>query len=189
MQLASNLVTTVLTVLPGTLALWAAKAVLNRGNSLCSPFESLILETLPTTFYWLLQDLMYEPVALACGHKFCSKCAITAAGHADSASVVRFRDLARVPTRSAACPMCRAQFVAQGEVGVFEAAVELPHVGQLIRQRCVVRARGLWHDCSHLLEWALHAGVSAELPSEAMHAALIACCLQNFANSYVIMLT
>ncbi|KAK9811160.1 hypothetical protein WJX73_007432 [Symbiochloris irregularis] len=83
----------------------------------------------------ICMDLMYEPAALACGHKFCSRCAISAAGHADSASVVRFRDLLRVRTRDASCPMCRAQFVAQGEVGVFEAGAELPHVGQLIRQR------------------------------------------------------
>ena len=81
------------------------------------------------------QDLMYDPVALACGHKFCSRCAISAAGHADNVAVQRYRDLLRVRTRDAHCPVCRAQYVARGEVGVFEAGAELPHVGELIKQR------------------------------------------------------
>lgn len=80
-------------------------------------------------------DLLYDPVALACGHQFCSRCAISAAGHATTPKVQRYRDLQLVRTRDAVCPICRAQFVAQGEVGVFEAGAELPHVGQLIKHR------------------------------------------------------
>ena len=52
------------------------------------------------------QDLMYEPAALACGHTFCGRCCVSAAGY--SAEQVRsWRDLAAVDTSAAACPLCR----------------------------------------------------------------------------------
>ena len=89
---------------------------------------------------------MYEPAALACGHTFCGRCCVSAAGH-DVADVRTFRDLSYVATRDACCPMCRTRVVAgsayEGERGVYEAGIELPHVNLLIQQRC-----GPGQDCA-----------------------------------------
>jgi len=48
----------------------------------------------------LLQDMLFDPVALGCGHLFCNSCACSAA------SVAPFLG-AKAARRSAQCPLCR----------------------------------------------------------------------------------
>jgi hypothetical protein len=71
-------------------------------------------------------DIMYKPVGLGCGHKFCRHCALEAAGfgriHGAFRNIVSY-----IPVR-VACPQCR-------QPNVYRNAVSLKEVGALIRAR------------------------------------------------------
>ncbi|KAK9831287.1 hypothetical protein WJX74_010547 [Apatococcus lobatus] len=71
-------------------------------------------------------DLMYKPMGLACGHKFCRPCALKAAGL--TCAVGPSRQLLQQVPELAACPSCR-------QPGMFRRAQELPEVGHLIKMR------------------------------------------------------
>lgn len=71
-------------------------------------------------------DLMYKPVGLACGHKFCRPCALDAAGFGNVIGAFH-NVISYIPARTA-CPQCR-------QTGVYKAAVSLKEVGALIRSR------------------------------------------------------
>lgn len=95
-------------------------------------------------------DLMYKPVALACGHKFCKRCALEAAGF--GRAVGTFASIVSHVPRRAPCPACRQQDVYRG-------AVSLREVGRLIERR-------------HPREWAERRGADKRLEREAAEAAL-----------------
>jgi hypothetical protein len=71
-------------------------------------------------------DIMYKPIGLACGHKFCRQCALESAGfgHAFGA----FHNIISYVPRKTPCPQCR-------QVGVYQDAVVLKELGNLIRSR------------------------------------------------------
>ena len=71
-------------------------------------------------------DLMYKPVGLGCGHKFCRPCALEAAGFGRACGAFR-NIISYIPTRTR-CPHCRQK-------NVYKNAVELKEVGILIRTR------------------------------------------------------
>lgn len=71
-------------------------------------------------------DIMYKPIGLACGHKFCRQCALESAGfgHAFGA----FHNIISYVPRKTPCPQCR-------QVGVYQDAVVLKELGNLIGSR------------------------------------------------------
>jgi len=71
-------------------------------------------------------DIMYKPIGLACGHKFCRQCALESAGfgHAFGA----FHNIISYVPRKTPCPQCR-------QVGVYQDAVVLKELGNLIKSR------------------------------------------------------
>lgn len=86
----------------------------------CTLHESLKLEVDVTCSICL--EIVFEPVALKCGHIFCFKCACSAA----SVSAVNGFKKAK---RSAKCPLCR-------ESGVFTSAIHLRELNILIKRSC-----------------------------------------------------
>ncbi|KAK2078585.1 hypothetical protein QBZ16_003425 [Prototheca wickerhamii] len=88
--------------------------------------------------------------ALACGHKFCKRCALEAAGF--GRAVGTFASIVSHVPRRAPCPACRQQDVYRG-------AVSLREVGRLIERR-------------HPREWAERRGADKRLEREAAEAAL-----------------
>lgn len=75
----------------------------------------------------MVQDLMYRPLGLACGHKFCAPCAFKAAGMGNAVGTMRAL-LHHTPPLTP-CPECRRP-------GMYARAKELESVGQLIKFRC-----------------------------------------------------
>jgi RING-type zinc-finger len=71
-------------------------------------------------------DVMYKPVGLGCGHKFCSPCALEAAGFGKAFGVFH-NIISYIPTRTP-CPQCRQK-------NVYKSAVSLREVGRLIKSR------------------------------------------------------
>lgn len=86
----------------------------------CILHESLRLDVDATCSICL--EIVYEPVALKCGHIFCFKCACSAA----SVSTVNGFKKAK---KSAKCPLCR-------EPGVFANAFHLRELDMLINRSC-----------------------------------------------------
>lgn len=71
-------------------------------------------------------EIMYKPVGLGCGHKFCKPCALEAAGFGKCFG--SFQNIASyVPSRTP-CPTCRQK-------NVYQSAVSLREVGALIQKR------------------------------------------------------
>ncbi len=62
------------------------------------------MEVLP-----LLQDLLYQPVALSCGHVFCSRCAVAAATGTDHTvgSALALLETSACYHSQRPCPCCR----------------------------------------------------------------------------------
>ena len=73
-----------------------------------------------------MQEAMYQPLGLECGHKFCADCAFSAVGKGNALGTVR-AILDHVDP-DAACPECRTK-------GVFVFAMELKATEKLIKQR------------------------------------------------------
>nr|XP_023878660.1 probable E3 ubiquitin-protein ligase BAH1-like isoform X2 [Quercus suber] len=73
-------------------------------------------------FITLLQDILFNPYALSCGHLFCKSCACS------SASVFLFDGL-RAASPKSKCPICR-------EVGVYAKAVHMLELDMLLKRRC-----------------------------------------------------
>lgn len=71
-------------------------------------------------------DIMYKPVGLGCGHKFCSPCALEAAGFGKAFGAFH-NIISYIPTRTP-CPQCRQK-------NVYKSAVTLREVGRLIKSR------------------------------------------------------
>jgi len=71
-------------------------------------------------------DLMYKPVGLGCGHKFCSPCALEAAGFGKAYGAFQ-NIISYIPTRIP-CPQCRQE-------NVYRSALTLREVGMLIKSR------------------------------------------------------
>jgi len=71
-------------------------------------------------------DLMYKPVGLGCGHKFCRTCALESAGFGRVSGAFR-NVITYIPPRTP-CPQCR-------QTHVYKGAVSLKEVGALIRNR------------------------------------------------------
>ncbi|KAH7428056.1 hypothetical protein KP509_10G073500 [Ceratopteris richardii] len=86
----------------------------------CNLHETLSLEV--DVICSICLDMVYEPVALKCGHIFCFKCACCAA----SVSIVNGFKKAK---KSAKCPLCR-------EPGVFINAFHLKELDILINRSC-----------------------------------------------------
>lgn len=73
-----------------------------------------------------VQEAMYQPLGLECGHKFCADCAFSAVGKGNALGTVR-AILDHVDPE-AACPECRTK-------GVYVFAMELKETEKLIKQR------------------------------------------------------
>lgn len=86
----------------------------NKPMLSCIPHESLKLEIDVTCSICL--EIVFDPVALKCGHLFCFSCASAAA------SVLGAK-------KNAKCPLCR-------EMGVFVGAVRLPELNMLVNRSC-----------------------------------------------------
>jgi hypothetical protein len=71
-------------------------------------------------------DVMYKPVGLGCGHKFCRPCALEAAGFGKAFGAFH-NIISYIPARTP-CPQCRQQ-------NVYRSAVTLKEVGRLIKSR------------------------------------------------------
>eukprot|EP00252_Welwitschia_mirabilis_P021383 TRINITY_DN5478_c0_g2_i1.p1 TRINITY_DN5478_c0_g2~~TRINITY_DN5478_c0_g2_i1.p1 ORF type:complete len:366 (+),score=12.35 TRINITY_DN5478_c0_g2_i1:70-1167(+) len=67
-------------------------------------------------------DIVFDPVALGCGHIFCNMCACT------GASVPTIEGV-KSASRRARCPICR-------QMGVFPDSVHLVELGLLVKRRC-----------------------------------------------------
>jgi hypothetical protein len=73
-----------------------------------------------------VQEAMYQPLGLECGHKFCADCAFSAVGKGNALGTVRA--ILDHVALEAACPECRTS-------GVFLHAIELKETERLIKQR------------------------------------------------------
>ena len=73
-----------------------------------------------------MQEAMYQPLGLECGHKFCADCAFSAVGKGNALGTVRA--ILDHVNPDAACPECRTK-------GVYVFAVELKETEKLIKQR------------------------------------------------------
>jgi len=71
-------------------------------------------------------ELMYRPVGLSCGHKFCRQCALDAAGFGKVFGAFR-NIISYIPARIT-CPECR-------QAKAYKGAVSLKELGFLIRDR------------------------------------------------------
>lgn len=71
-------------------------------------------------------DLLFKPVGLGCGHKFCRNCVLEAAGFGGISGATR--NIASHIPRRAACPQCR-------QPGVYRAMLRLREMGRLIQSR------------------------------------------------------
>ena len=71
-------------------------------------------------------DIMYKPVGLGCGHKFCKPCALEAAGFGRCCG--SFQNIASYVPKRTPCPTCR-------QMNVYQSAVSLKEVGALIQKR------------------------------------------------------
>ncbi|KFM23126.1 putative E3 ubiquitin-protein ligase BAH1-like protein [Auxenochlorella protothecoides] len=71
-------------------------------------------------------EVMYKPVGLVCGHKFCKRCVLEAAGFGRAMGTFS-SIVSHVPRRSV-CPECR-------QPDVYRGAVSLREVGKLIAAR------------------------------------------------------
>ncbi len=74
----------------------------------------------------VVQEPMYHPIGLSCGHAFCADCVFVAVGKAYSLGTVR-AIMMNVPDE-ACCPECR-------QPNVFRAARELKEVGRFIKKQ------------------------------------------------------
>ena len=76
-----------------------------------------------------LQNILYQPFGLKCGHRFCKTCVLNAIGlrgmYGDPERV-----LAAIVDSNAKCPECE-------QAGMFKGAVYLEQVHQLVKQRQV----------------------------------------------------
>lgn len=71
-------------------------------------------------------ELLYRPVGLSCGHKFCRQCALDAAGFGKVFGAFR-NIISYIPSRTA-CPQCRQK-------GAYKGAVSLKELALLIKER------------------------------------------------------
>jgi hypothetical protein len=71
-------------------------------------------------------EIMYKPVGLGCGHKFCKSCALEAAGFGKV--VGAFRNIITYIPARVSCPQCRQKQVYKG-------AVSLKELSSLIKDR------------------------------------------------------
>lgn len=71
-------------------------------------------------------ELLYRPVGLSCGHKFCRQCALDAAGFGKVFGAFR-NIISYIPSRTA-CPQCRQK-------GAYKGAVSLKELDLLIKER------------------------------------------------------
>ena len=71
-------------------------------------------------------EIMYKPVGLGCGHKFCKACALEAAGFGKV--VGAFRNIITYIPARVSCPQCRQKQVYKG-------AVSLKELSSLIKDR------------------------------------------------------
>ncbi|KAI8112293.1 hypothetical protein M9434_003616 [Picochlorum sp. BPE23] len=71
-------------------------------------------------------ELLYRPVGLSCGHKFCRQCALDAAGFGKVFGAFR-NIISYIPSRMA-CPQCRQK-------GAYKGAVSLKELSLLIKER------------------------------------------------------
>lgn len=71
-------------------------------------------------------ELLYRPVGLSCGHKFCRQCALDAAGFGKVFGAFR-NIISYIPSRIA-CPQCRQK-------GAYKGAVSLKELDLLIKER------------------------------------------------------
>jgi len=76
-------------------------------------------------------DIVFDPVALGCGHIFCKNCACTGASIPTIEGVKAANPRAR-------CPICR-------QMGVYADSVHLPELGLLVKKRC----SGYWKERLH----------------------------------------
>ena len=66
-------------------------------------------------------EIMYKPVGLGCGHKFCRSCALEAAGFGKVFGAFR-NIISYIPSRTP-CPQCRQKQVYKGAVSLKELAL------------------------------------------------------------------
>ena len=85
-----------------------------------------------------MQEAMYQPLGLECGHKFCADCAFSAVGKGNALGTVR-AILDHVDPDSA-CPECRTK-------GVYVYAMELKETEKLIKKRCEPSVTALNPTC------------------------------------------
>ena len=74
----------------------------------------------------LLQGILYKPIGLSCGHKFCRPCALRAAGMSKVLGKVK-AILDNIPAETK-CPECRQMWVYSG-------AIQLKSVDEFVRSR------------------------------------------------------
>ena len=73
-----------------------------------------------------LQGILYKPIGLSCGHKFCRPCALRAAGMSKVLGKVK-AILENIPAETK-CPECRQMWVYSG-------AIQLKSVDEFVRSR------------------------------------------------------
>ena len=73
-----------------------------------------------------LQGILYKPIGLSCGHKFCRPCALRAAGMSKVLGKVK-AILDNIPAETK-CPECRQMWVYSG-------AIQLKSVDEFVRTR------------------------------------------------------
>ena len=77
-----------------------------------------------------VQDVLYQPVGLACGHRFCKLCALEAAGK--GMWLGKLKNILKEVDAQAQCPQCR-------QPGVYKKAIILKETDRLVQQRQVVK--------------------------------------------------
>ena len=100
-------------------------------------------------------------MALPCNHILCGQCTLAAAGHAGTRASVR--DLAKLRAQpGAACPTCHERYHDAAMKGFFQAAQSLPHVGQLVQTRSVLRL--LWPPSADAVLYRTGASCASRQP-------------------------